>query len=525
MLLLLLFEGRSCSGSGHVSFRVYRVLVFPCGSGIGLEISDALKHLKEVELVGATSVSEIPTHCPYVFARLYDTLPYINEGTKLVDALVDIIRSEKIDVLFPALDDVTTFYADHRERLESTGARVLLPSSTAVHTARSKKLTYSACAGSVAVPEVFDDWAKRSDMLEYPVFMKPERGQGSQGARRIDNSMQLFAHAAMLADPLVTEYLPGREFTVDCFADRDSGLLFARARQRRRIRGGISVATSPIPNHTTAPVSLSLSEWKAGDHSSWVWPMALSIQRALKLHGVFFFQVKENRAGLPVLMEVAPRVAGAMALFRHTGVNFPLLGIYEAFRRPVHILTNDEQVQIRLMDKAYVNRFDAIGLDSYRAAYVDLDDTLVIRGRLNTQLVRLLFQCIDQRKRLVLVTRSRGEPMAVLAHYRLREVFDRVIHITAESTHQAKSHHIRSDMFSFLEPEPKHCIPALTNPADHIGQGAQQCSGPKAIFIDDSFRERYDVSKELGIPVFDCSMLNVLLDERPAETPHASERS
>jgi len=35
-----------------------------------------------------------------------------------------------------------------------------------------------------------------------------------------------------------------------------------------------------------------------------------------------------------------------------------------------------------------------------------------------------------------------------------------------------------------------------------------------AIFVDDSFRERTAVSEKLGIPSFDCSMIEMLLDYR-----------
>jgi hypothetical protein len=35
-----------------------------------------------------------------------------------------------------------------------------------------------------------------------------------------------------------------------------------------------------------------------------------------------------------------------------------------------------------------------------------------------------------------------------------------------------------------------------------------------SIFIDDSFSERKSVFYKLGIPTFDCSMIEMLIDER-----------
>ena len=75
-----------------------------------MEIADALKNLKEIELVGATSKSKIPTHCPYVFPKLYDDLPTLQTEERLRDRLIEIMNQERVDVLFPALDDATTFF-------------------------------------------------------------------------------------------------------------------------------------------------------------------------------------------------------------------------------------------------------------------------------------------------------------------------------------------------------------------------------------------------------------------------------
>ena len=100
-------------------------------------------------------------------------------------------------------------------------------------------------------------------------------------------------------------------------------------------------------------------------------------------------------------MEVGARIAGTMALHRCDGVNFPLLGIYEEERAPITIMTNNAEIRI---DRALVNRYQH-GL-TFTTVYVDLDDTLILRGRVNTILVRLLYQCVNKGKRVVVVTRN-----------------------------------------------------------------------------------------------------------------------
>lgn len=515
-LMLLIILSSSYKLNRNQQFRVYRTLVFPCGyvvhfffypekenpfktfitshfhisnthththrSGIGLEIADALKSLKEVELVGATSTSTTPTHCPYVFPKVYDDLPTLKQDTYLVERLISIINDEQIDVLFPGLDDATTFLSKHRYEIESsTGAKIMLPPHLAVQIARSKKLTYERFKDipNVPVPKVYDRWRETISSLPYSVFLKPEKGQGSQGARRVDTPTELRVYANSITLPMVMEYLPGDEYTVDCFADRVQGLLFARARRRVRIRGGISVATEPM----LIASSSSIDE-------GWVRTMATTIQQNLKMHGAFFFQVKKNSKGLPILMEIAPRIAGAMAMFRSFGVNLPLLTIYEAFRLPLKIMT-PKTYDVKIMDKAYSNRYQVQGLD-YDNVYVDLDDTLILREQIHTNLVRFLFQCVNRNKQIVLVTRSVKDPKQVLRQFRLFELFDRVLHIKDRSV--AKSVVILRDM-------KESCL------IDDDDEKER-----KSIFIDDSYKERRDVFENVGIPVFDLSMLNVLID-------------
>jgi hypothetical protein len=57
--------------------------------------------------------------------------------------------------------------------------------------------------------------------------------------------------------------------------------------------------------------------------------LANKINKKLHFRGVWFFQVKENINGDLSLLEIAPRVAGTMALSRLKGVNLPLMSLFD----------------------------------------------------------------------------------------------------------------------------------------------------------------------------------------------------
>ena len=422
-----------------------RVLVFPGGTEIGLELRQALMFVRDIELHSVADDSS--NHAPYTYLR-HEVVPSITEAGWL-DAIREYVQKHRIDYVFGAHEDVLLELARHEDEL---GATLVAPTLDVLETARSKSRTYGVLQGVVRVPRVYDPATVDASLL--PLFVKPDRGAGSRGASVIRSMQELQSSLSVDEDMLVSEYLPGDELTVDCLSDRDAGVLYCQPRIRVRMRDGISMDSFPVDE----PEALEISR---------------AIQERIPLRGAWFFQLKKSASDEWVLLEVGARIGGTMAVSRCSGVNLPLLSMYEAERRPIKILKNPQAIRI---DRALVNRFSSDLL--YSAVYVDLDDTLLIGGRVNTTLIRFLYQALNAGHRLVLVTRHAGDLAQTLAQHRLTELFDQVHHLGPD---ERKS----------------HCI-----------------AERDAILIDDSFGERLEVFDALGIATFDCSMLEVLIDER-----------
>lgn len=423
----------------------FRVLVFPGGTEIGLEINSALRFCKEVELFSAGLA--ISNHAAYVYAQ-HTEIPGIRTPGWL-EALNALIARQKIDYVFPAYDDIIIALVENAGRVHAK--IVTSPLETCLVT-RSKSQTYRALRNALPVPKVYESSVP---IDQFPVFVKPDKGQGSQNTHVVYDSEQLAMVLRRDSTALVLEYLPGEEYTIDCFSDRDEGLLFCAGRIRTRTRSGISMSGQFV----------SAPEFRE---------YALAINKALSFHGAWFFQLKRSAAGRLTLLEIGPRIAGTMALTRVLGVNLPLLSLYEQKRLPLQIMTNAIQVDI---DRALINRYHHN--IRYSTVYVDLDDTLIFKGRVNTQLVAFLFQCANQRIKLVLLTRHTAELHQTLLQYKLSGIFDEIVQVP----------------------------PRPACKSDFIKER-------NSILIDDSFSERYSIASKLGIPTFDCSMLEMLIDDR-----------
>lgn len=422
----------------------WKVLILPGGTEIGLELRQALAWCKEVELFSGGVPGS--NHAPFVFARHVE-VPSVHDAG-WVDALNPILDRLGITHIFPAHDDVIVAAVECSARLH---ARVVTSPLETCRLTRSKLQTLRRLRNVVPVPQQFESVEA---VVEFPVFVKPDRGQGSFNVARADTAEQLRALLAEDPSRIILENLPGAEFTVDCFSDRDRGLLYASGRRRQRIRSGIAMNSMVVDDPR-------FEEY------------ARRISAELPLHGAWFYQVKTARDGELKLLEVAPRIGGTSALSRARGVNLPLLSLYESDRLPVEIVPTTFEVEI---DRALVNRFRSSV--RYETIYVDFDDTLIVRGRINPELVKLLFQSLNRGVRLVLITRHAGDLTAALRRFRIEGLFDEIVHIR--------------------DGRPK----------------AEFIHGPGAILIDDSHSERRAVSRATGIPTFGPDMVETLLDDR-----------
>ena len=421
------------------------ILIFPAGTEIAFEICDALKNSRFVRLFGATSV---PCHAEFVFQRCFSGLPFVDDPD-LISAINRIIDENGIDYIYPAHDSALLRFSEERESLH---AEVLASAKETVAICRSKTRTYRHLCPAPYLPSFY---SAPEDVPAYPVFIKPSVGQGSQGARIIRDRMHLDEALSDGTEYTVCEYLPGEELTVDCFTDRHGVLRFVSPRSRERIRAGIAVRSRNLP----------LTEELQS--------IAEDINHRLSFNGAWFFQVKKNAAGQFRLLEIAPRIAGTMGLTRNLGINMPLLTLYNFWGIDVSLIPNRASL---LLDRAFISRFQTD--ISYSAVYVDFDDTLIVRGKVNAYLMMFLYQAHNNGKRLCLLTRH------------------------------------STDIYADLE---KYCIPAslfseiirlddTESKADYIS--------PDSVFIDDSFSERLRVRQALGIPVFDLDMVESLIDWR-----------
>ncbi len=420
------------------------ILVFPCGSEIGLEIQRSVKFSPYFHLIGGSSVHD---HGEYVYDDYIGDIPQVGEDN-FITALQEIVRKHKIDAIYPAMDFVIAVLKHYEQEL---GCKVITSCYETAEICLSKRTTYEKLKGVVRVPNCYN----RDAVSTYPIFAKPSIGYGAKGTKMLLSQDELLSFLADKSEEyLLLEYLPGKEYTIDCFTDRHGCLQFASARQRSRIRNGISVNTSFV------------------DEQERFFCFAKKINESISFRGAWFVQVKETENGDLCLLEIAARFGGSSGLSRALGVNFAQLSLFDAFDYDVRVLQNDFNV---IMDRALNCKYKC-NLQ-YDMVFVDYDDCIVFKNKsLNVLLMAFLIQCRNNRKRIVLISRHEGNLEDELTNFRIKEIFDEIIHIDKS---EKKSKYITSR---------------------------------SAIFIDDSYAERYDVKSNCGISVFSPDMIDTLIE-------------
>jgi len=419
-----------------------KVLVFPCGSENASEIYQALRYSLHVDLVGASSIED---HGRFRFPHYVGGLPRIGDAD-FDAAFSTLVAALAIEVVFATHDSVLEYLAP---RASAMNFHLVNGDPRTASITRTKSATYDLFSDCAWIPRTFKS---PDDVDAWPIIIKPDRGQGGQQVALASGLEEARFLARSIADPVLVEYLPGPEITVDCFSDRLHRVKWIGPRTRERVKAGITMRSRALP----------LTPEIEG--------IAATIAERLTLRGPWFFQLKLDRNKAWKLLEVSGRVAGAMSVTRARGINLPLMAIHDYLGRDV---VAEPIGHVALVERNIATRAELSF--RYDSVFVDLDDTLIVNEFANPLALAFLYQSVRDGKRIILITRHASDVLQTLARARISPtLFDEIIKLGPTDS--------KADFVS-----------------------------PSSIFVDNHFPERAEVSRRLGIPVFDVDGLEFLV--------------
>ena len=263
-----------------------------------------------------------------------------------VDEVLNICQQKSITLIMPLVTKELFPLSQYKERFEKAGIKVLVSSAKAIAIANDKAACYEFLqTKEIAVPkfyvvktvEEFIHAAFELGHPQQPFCFKPSVANGSRGFRIVSDSVneadQLFqckpyntyityVHALKILSSqpfpklLVTEYLPGEEYSVDCLAKNGKAILVV-PRWREKMINGISVQGTFVKDEDIINYCTQIIE-------------------QIGLHGNIGIQVKRSNNNQPLLLEINPRVQGTIVAGLGAGVNLPLLAVKSEMGLPIN---------------------------------------------------------------------------------------------------------------------------------------------------------------------------------------------
>lgn len=232
-------------------------------------------------------------------------LPLVSSPSYL-DQLVKVVKSYRIGLLVPTIDTELPLLASSREAFLKIGCVPLISKPPLVHVAGDKwEMVQAFVERGIKTPR---SWLPNGFSLrELPeeVFVKPREGSASRHTYRVPRQ-DLERILPLVPNPIIQEYIPCPEITVDALLDLEGRVIHYVPRRRIKTIGGESIQGVTLPDD---------------DIKAWLLRV-LSIVAELGGRGPITVQAFVSSEG-PILSEINPRFGGGFPLTLAAGGDYP----------------------------------------------------------------------------------------------------------------------------------------------------------------------------------------------------------
>ncbi|RLG57683.1 MAG: hypothetical protein DRN88_02250 [Candidatus Hydrothermarchaeota archaeon] len=329
--------------------KIVKVLVTGVGMGIGYGAIKALRREfgNSIKIVG---VDAKKLSVGFYMANKSYVVPLANKPS-YVPTMIEICKKERIDVVLPCTDHELLPLAMSMEDFGRVGSKVIVSPLDTINTCRDKWLTYTALHNKLpivrsALPNN-DNLEKALQFVHLPAILKPRGGHGSKNIYKINSLDDAYNFIKYIPNPVIQAWIDGREYTVDCLADKEGKILCVVPRVRIETIAGFSSVGMTVRNDKLIRIGKELG-------------------RLLKFVGPFNFQVRE-RDGEPHIIEINPRLAGSANISLEAGVNLAGITVRNALNMdiPDRIDFKDGIIVLRYIENIVITKDEQMAGNIY----------------------------------------------------------------------------------------------------------------------------------------------------------------
>lgn len=286
-----------------------RILLTNAGTTIAQNIIEY--NLDNILEIFATDTNEI---C-YAAKALKDNffiVPPFRQWTKFKEALLEICREKKVDLIIPCGNDNELIkFAKDVKYFKNVNIDVLTPDYESIKICNDKvKCNKFVSDLGIKVPKDY----KLSDSLKnikFPLILKNKKGGGSQNIQIINNEKDLLYYKSKFKNVILQEFVKGQEYSIDAVLNNSSEIIVASCRKRLVTKAGICTKTEILPNEK-------------------IINFVGKIAKELKLISGINMQFIDD-----YFIEINPRLPGGLGLVTKAGFNMSLLAIKSFYNLPI----------------------------------------------------------------------------------------------------------------------------------------------------------------------------------------------
>jgi len=271
------------------------------------------REFKRIKIIG-TDI-RIDAHGLYFCDKGY-LVPRL-ENSSFLNSIINIIKSESINCIFPLSTSDQNWFSERKEFFEKElNVKVVCSSKQWVTIANDKLFLYDTLSHSLRTNCVnyFPISVKDIEVIKnfpIPFVLKKRKSTGGAGTYIVatssnelcDQDKKFFLYLSELEqnfskyvteDTIICEYLPGEEYSVDVLS-QSGKILYGIVRKRYTTLGGMTIYGEVVDEKEIMKV-------------------AEEVLKIIKLDYINNIQIRRSNKGVPKIMEINPRIPGTIKL-------------------------------------------------------------------------------------------------------------------------------------------------------------------------------------------------------------------
>ena len=277
-------------------------------------------------------------------------VPPIASG-RYIDALAEIVRARKMQLLIPLIDTELAHIAQAAPRFAELGCTALVSSPRAIAICADKLETHKVLRDAgIDTPHT---WLWRDlvhkDGHQFPYYMKPRAGSAAKGNHVVHTVEELRTFGRLVDDPIVQEFVEGVEHTLDVYTGLDGVPRCVVPRRRLEVRNGEVSKSLIVKDPDVMAVGRRVAEVLG------------------ECRGVVTVQCIRSAGDRIRVIEINPRFGGGVPLSIHAGADFPKWILQELLGRTPRINPagfRDDIAMLRYDESVFVPRASRYAGDS-----------------------------------------------------------------------------------------------------------------------------------------------------------------